>query len=118
MKQKNLLLDGQTAVVTGGASGIGLATVKMLSSVGAHVIVVDINKELGYKVSEKFQLESKKVEYIYCDVGSESSTSELGEKLLGKKKSIEILMHFAGIGLEKKFVNTSLDDWNKIISVI
>jgi len=117
MKQKNLLLDGQTAVVTGGASGIGLATVKMLSSVGAHVIVVDINKELGHKVSEKFQLESKKVEYIYCDVGSEASTSELGEKLLGKKKSIEILMHFAGIGLEKKFVNTSLEDWNKIISV-
>ena len=81
MKQKNLLLDGQTAVVTGGASGIGLATVKMLSSVGAHVIVVDINKELGHKVSEKFQLESKKVEYIYCDVGSEASTSELGGKL-------------------------------------
>ena len=99
-----------------GASGIGLATVKMLSSVGAHVIVVDINKELGNKVSEKFQLESKKVEYIYCDVGSEASISELGKKLL-RKKSIEILMHFAGIGLEKKFVNTSLDDWNKIISV-
>ena len=117
MKQKNLLLDGQTAVVTGGASGIGLATVKMLSSVGAHVIIVDIDKELGHKVSEKFQLESKKVEYVYCDVASEASTSELGEKLLGKKKSIEILMHFAGIGLEKKFVNTSLDDWNKIISV-
>ena len=76
-----------------------------------------INKELGHKVSKKFQLESKKVEYIYCDVGSEASTLELGEKLLGKKKSIEILMHFAGIGLEKKFVNTSLDDWNKIISV-
>ena len=89
MNQKNFLLDGQTAIVTGGASGIGLATVKMLSSVGAHVIIVDINKELGHKVSEKFQLESKKVEYIYCDVGSEASTSELGGKLLGKKNRLK-----------------------------
>ena len=86
---KKFFLDGQTAVVTGGASGIGLSTVKMLSSVGAHVIVVDINKELGHKVSEKFKSEGKKVEYIYCDVGSEASTSELGGKLLSKKNQLK-----------------------------
>jgi len=117
MDQTNYFLAGQTAIVTGGASGIGLSTVKMLGSVGANVIIADIDKDLGYELSEKFKSEGMEVEYIYCDVSSESSISELGEKLTIKKKSIEILMHFAGIGLEKKIVNTSLDEWNKIISV-
>ena len=117
MDKKNFFLDGQTAIVTGGASGIGLSTVRLLSSVGAHVIMVDINKELGNELSEKFKSEDKKIEYIYCDVSSEASILELSEKIISKKVSIEILMHFAGIGLEKKFINTSLDDWNKIISV-
>ena len=117
MDPKNFFLDGQTAIVTGGASGIGLSTVRMLSSVGADVIIADTNKELGHDLYERFKSEGKKVGYIYCDVSSEESISDLGKTLIRKNKSIEILMHFAGIGLEKKFVNTSLDDWNKIISV-
>ena len=81
MVQTNFFLDGQTAIVTGGASGIGLSTVRMLSSVGAHVIIADINNKLGYELSEKLKTEGMKVEYIYCDVSSEKSISELVKKL-------------------------------------
>ena len=45
----------KSIVVTGGASGIGLSTVRMLSSVGAHVIIADTNKKLGHDLSEKFK---------------------------------------------------------------
>ena len=89
MDPKNFFLDGQTAIVTGGASGIGLSTVRMLSSVGAHVIIADTNKELGHDLSEKFKSEGKKVGYIYCDVSSEASISELGKKLIRKKNQLK-----------------------------
>ena len=117
MDQNNFFLEGQTAVVTGGASGIGLATVKMLSSVGANVIIADINKTNGLDIAEQFKLQGKKVDYIYCDVSSESSILTFIEQITKKNITIQILMHFAGIGLEKKFINTTLNDWNKIISV-
>ena len=117
MDQNNFFLSEQTAVVTGGASGIGLATVQMLSSVGADVIIADVNKKKGSDISEQFKSDGKKVDYIYCDVSSEKSILEFVEIITKNYTSIEILMHFAGIGLEKKFIDTTLDDWNKIISV-
>ena len=117
MKQNTFSLSDQTAIVTGGASGIGLATVQMLSSSGANVIIADINKKLGFSVSEKLKSEGNKVEYIYCDVSSEKSILKLIEIINKKNISIEILVHLAGIGLEKKFIDTTLDDWNKILSV-
>ena len=117
MDQNNFFLSEQTAVVTGGASGIGLATVQMLSSVGANVIIADINKKKGSHISKQFKSDGKKVDYIYCDVSSEKSILEFIEIITKNYSSIEILMHFAGIGLEKNFIDTTLDDWNKIISV-
>ena len=117
MDPKNFFLDGQTAIVTGGASGIGLATAQMLVNVGANVIIADINKKLGSEVSEKLKSEGKPIDYIYCDVSSEISVLKLVDTLNKKNKSVEILMHFAGIGLEKKFVNTTIDDWYRIISI-
>ena len=79
MDQNNFFLSEQTAVVTGGASGIGLATVQMLSSVGADVIIADVNKKKGSDISEQFKSDGKKVDYIYCDVSSEKSILEFIE---------------------------------------
>ena len=117
MDQNNFFLSGQTAVVTGGASGIGLATVEMLSSVGAHVIIADVNKKKGFNISDQFRSNGKKVDYIHCDVSSENSILKFVEFITKNYTAIEILMNFAGIGFEKKFIDTTLEDWNKIISV-
>ena len=49
--------DGKVAIVTGGASGIGLATVERLAQEGANVSIFDINQSAGEKVSESYSLE-------------------------------------------------------------
>ena len=110
-------LTGHTAIVTGGASGIGLATTQLLLKAGAKVIVVDINEKVGKEVVRSLRTGGKDLEFFHCDVSDERSISNLIERKNKERQSIEILMHFAGIGLEKMATKTSLDDWNNILKV-
>lgn len=58
-------LKGRTAIVTGGASGIGLAYVRKLIEAGAYVVIADVNEEGGKKVQEEM---GKAAVFVKCDV--------------------------------------------------
>ena len=86
-------LKGKTAVVTGGAKGIGAATVKLLEKAGAKVHVLDI--ENG------------------CDVTDESQVKSAFEKIAG----IDILVNNAGRAARKPAVDLSAKDWDDVIAL-
>lgn len=62
-------LDGQVALITGGARGIGRAIARCMSAEGAETIIADIDKELGEVTAENIKNSS----FIECDVGSAES---------------------------------------------
>jgi meso-butanediol dehydrogenase/(S,S)-butanediol dehydrogenase/diacetyl reductase len=61
--------EGQVAIVTGGASGIGAATVRRLAGEGASVIVADINDEGGKAVASELEEQGARAFFQHCDVG-------------------------------------------------
>lgn len=101
------------AVVTGGASGIGLATTKKLLSEGANVIILDLKMD-----EEIINSLGENVLYLKCDVSNEENVKNCIEEIIKKFDHIDYLVANAGIGgSASKPHEVSMDEWNKVISV-
>lgn len=108
------MFNGKVAVITGGASGIGLATVKKLLSEGAKVVLVDWNED----VSDIAKTLNNDAVGIRCDVSSDTDVQKCVNEVLEKFGHIDFLVANAGIGGgPNKAHEVSVDEWNKVIGV-
>ena len=103
----------KVAVVTGGASGIGLATTKKLLSEGANVVILDL--KMGEEIINSL---GENVLYLKCDVSNEENVKNCIDEIIKKFDHIDYLVANAGIGgSSSKPHEVSMDEWNKVISV-
>ena len=110
-------LEGHTAIVTGGASGIGLATARMLARIGANVVVADIDEEAGTRVAEDLKANGAGARFVRTDVSDADDVGALVDAVTDRFGSLEILAHFAGVGMERLALETTREEWNRIIAV-
>jgi NAD(P)-dependent dehydrogenase (short-subunit alcohol dehydrogenase family) len=110
-------LDGRTALVTGGAQGIGRAFAHALGEAGAKIAVVDINDELGELVVS--ELENKEIEaiYIHADVTKESDIKMMVDRIIQTWGILSIGINNAGIGVWKAAMEMDSDTWNRIMKI-
>jgi len=95
-----LHLEGKTAIVTGGASGIGKAVVEAFLEQGANVVVCDMNPE-----PPEFDETRGKVLYVVTDVTKRASVEAMVEKAKKRFGSIDILVNNAGINIPRLLVD-------------
>ena len=95
-----LHLEGKTAIVTGGASGIGKAVVEAFLAQGANVVVCDMNPE-----PPVFDETRGKVLYVVTDVTKRASVEAMVEKAKKRFGSIDILVNNAGINIPRLLVD-------------
>lgn len=91
-------LKGKTAIVTGGANGIGKACCEILAAYGANVVVSDYNLNDAIKTSEEINSDGGKAVAIECDVTKDEALVNLVEKTVKEFGSIEILVNNVGGG--------------------
>ncbi len=102
-------LDGKTALVTGGASGIGEATVRAFAGAGAKVYIVDLDRARAEALAGQLPSTSA----LACDITNEDQVRET----FAGVSSLDILVNNAGIGLVGSIEETSADDFRKLFRV-
>ena len=107
-------LDGLVAVVTGGASGIGLAIATLYASFGARVVIVDRDREAAVEAAEGIGLGA---EAYQCDVTSATSVRETVQAVLASAGQVDILVNCAGVARLGPAAELDDDAWNTTLAV-
>ena len=107
-------LEGKVAVVTGGCSGIGLATVRRLAQEGATVVVADLNDEAGEALAAEVG-----GTYVHTDVASKDDVDRLFATAVDKYGKLDIAFNNAGISPpdDDSILDTDLDAWLRVQQV-
>ncbi|MFJ7830320.1 SDR family NAD(P)-dependent oxidoreductase [Peribacillus sp. NPDC097206] len=110
-------LDKKVAIVTGGASGIGLATVKALIEQGVTVVISDLNEPPGVFAEQELKKNGAEVLFIKVNVAEEKSVENLVTETVNRYGKVDILINNAGIGGLNPTHTLTFEQYNKIISV-
>lgn len=108
-------LENQVAIITGGANGIGEATVKRFLEEGAKVVIADYDEVSGSALADR--LETSDVVFIQVDVGSRDSVKRLVEKTMEQFGKITILVNNAGITKDAMLTKMKETDFLDVLNV-
>ena len=108
----------KVAVITGGASGIGLATAKQLATRGAHLVLVDMQAAaLGAAAKAVGAMGPGRVETRVCDVSDHAAMQALADDVVKTLGGVHILFNNAGVAVSGPVSEMTHDDWRWIIDV-
>ncbi len=109
-------IKNKVALVTGGGSGLGAETARILADNGAKVAVLDINDQAAAKVADEIQGIA-----VHCDVSSEQSVSQALDTIEQKSGVAQIVVNSAGIGTAKRILGRDqvhpLENFTRVIDV-
>lgn len=107
-------LDGQVAIVTGGAQGIGLGCVRALVAEGARVAIADLKLEVAQAAAREF---GDKVIAIACDVADGAAVAAMVEGAEQSLGPVSVLVNNAGIAIGGDFLEFPVESFEKVIKV-
>ncbi len=108
---------GRAALVTGGASGIGREVARQLAAAGGAVAVADINSDGAEAVAAELTEAGAKAIAVEMDVTDAAAIDAGVARTSEAFGGLHILVHSAGIGVERGFLETTEEEWRRIIDV-
>jgi NAD(P)-dependent dehydrogenase (short-subunit alcohol dehydrogenase family) len=111
-------INGKTALITGGASGIGKTTAKMLAARGANLMLLDVDQQLGDEAVKSFQTGGTRAAFIRADVRDEAQMRRAFEETLARFGRLDILFNNAGISTPQPgFTRITVEQWKRVLDI-
>jgi 3-oxoacyl-[acyl-carrier protein] reductase len=110
-------LQGRVAIITGGASGIGLATCRRFVEEGARVAIWDINGERGEATAADMRAGGHDVSFFLVNTADLASVEAAAKAVSDQFGQIDILINNAGITRDASLKKMTADQWDQVISV-
>lgn len=110
-------LEGKTAIITGGASGIGAATAKLFVKEGAKVVIVDVNEANGKEFEKELKTDGGEALFVQADVTNEEDVQNVFSEAKRAFGKVDILFNNAGIGAVKPTEELPFSEWRKTLAV-
>ena len=111
------MLEGKVAVITGAASGIGLATARLFAQEGARLSLGDVDEEAGQRAAEEVAADGGEVEFVPTDVSSGDDVERLIDGAVGRYGKLDIVFNNAGISMTKPIPDTTEEDFDRIVAI-
>lgn len=108
---------GRTAVITGGASGIGLGMARSLAGRGMQLVLADMDEALLKAAEKEFSAAGTSVVCQVCDVSKLEEVERLAEVTMDRFGAVHVVCSNAGVGIPTSARNVKLADWEWIINV-
>ena len=110
-------LAGMTAVVTGGAAGIGRSAARRLAQAGADVVVADRDLEGAQRVAAELRELERRALAVAVDVAQESAVAAMVQGAVGEFGRLDILVNNAGIFPFKRIPEMTAEEWDQVMAV-
>jgi NAD(P)-dependent dehydrogenase (short-subunit alcohol dehydrogenase family) len=114
---KLLSLEGNVAMVTGSASGIGRGISFRLAEMGAFVALLDIDDIKGRESAAEIDARGGEAVFLHCDVRRAAECRRAVDSVVAQRRKIDILCNCAGIAIRKDIVELTEDEWDLALDV-
>ena len=112
-----MLLQGKVAVITGAASGIGLATARLFAREGATLFLGDVDEKAGRRAAEEIDADGGRAEFIETDVTSADDVRGLIDGAVERYGKLDIIFNNAGISLTKPIPDTTEEEFDRLVAI-
>ena len=109
--------EGQVAVITGAANGIGKGIARKFAKAGAHTVIVDYDTKIGEETAAEISREFVQSLFVQADVSDEKALEIVREKTFETFGRVDILVLNAGVAFANKVNDISFDEWHKTLSI-
>ena len=108
-------LSGKTAVITGGAAGIGRASSLMFAKEGARVVIIDINKEAARETVDMITAEGGLAHFFHADVSNADQVDRAFDAIKAEVGAYEVLFNHAGTIIVKPLHESTEEDYDRLM---